>query len=240
MDKNLFVFWTSKKEPGKKRKDALRSLENTGLHIIYIESENILDYISKKEIHPAYFYLNDAHKADYLRCYFMHHFGGAYCDVKKVSHSWLPAINDAESKPEVIGVGYREVSPSGVAKIYESSKLLNVNFFNLARNYLLWNYLKLNYHHLIGCGAFYFKKNSHLTNHWWTQLNNRLDFLYQDLKNNPATTPKEKPGDVINGMRTCYPVPWTYLLGDILHPLSYKYRDLILKTLPPPSFKDYE
>ena len=84
------------------------------------------------------------------------------------------------------------------------------------------------------------QKNTNITQEWHDEVVKRLDALLPQLQKHPATTPKEKPGDIINGEPSKYPVPWTYILGDILHPLSYKYRKNILRTLPTPEFKNYE
>ena len=40
----------------------------------------------------------------------------------------------------------------------------------------------LNIKNLIGVGFFIFKKNTSLVNEWWLELNNRLDFFYDELK----------------------------------------------------------
>ena len=42
-----------------------------------------------------------------------------------------------------------------------------------------------------------------------------------------------------NDLSPGYPISWTEILGDIFHPLTSKYRDKILFTIPIPIFKDY-
>jgi hypothetical protein len=41
-------------------------------------------------LHPAYKFLSAAHKADYLRCYLMHFYGGGYSDIKHLHFDFQP------------------------------------------------------------------------------------------------------------------------------------------------------
>ena len=56
--------------------------------------ENLSSWIAEKSpLHPAYNYLSSVHKADYLRCYLMHHHGGAYSDIKVIENSLYYLLN---------------------------------------------------------------------------------------------------------------------------------------------------
>lgn len=79
-----------------------------------------------------------------------------------------------------------------------------------------------------------------MTQEWWDILNTRLDELLPALKLNPARHIKDRRGEEYNGVVSEYAVPWSYILGDILQPLSFKYRAAISRTLPPPKFTDYQ
>ena len=63
--------------------------------------------------------------------------------------------------------------------------------------------------------------------------------LLPALEMHPARHTRDRTGRLIDGDPSQYPVPWTYLLGDIFHPLSYRYRRQLNGDLPPPSFEDY-
>jgi len=221
------------------RKASLETMVNSGLDVNVVDQNSLYEYVREDLVHPAYQFLNLAHRADYLRAFFMHHFGGGYCDVKAISESWLPALNALESTDHLLAVGYREVSRHGVANIYQSSQMVSggsvVKFFD----YVKWRWLQLNYRKLIGNGAFIFKPNTELTLSWWSELNKRLDFLLPSLERNPAVYPKERGGSVYGGKLSCYPVPWTYILGDILHPLILKYHWRVSKDLPSPELQRY-
>lgn len=237
---NIYVFWTGTNEMTENRKESLASMRDSGLNVRVILPENLNEYIDESKLHPAYECLNLAHRADYLRCYFMHHFGGGYADIKKISKSWMPAIKKLQSSDWYWVAGYREVSRHGVANLYHSSIQLESSFIERAMSYTKWRWLQLNYRHLIGNGAFFFKPNTELTARWWAEVNNRLDHLCEDLFLNPAIYPKERGGQVYEGTKSNYPVPWSYILGDILQPLVLRYAFRVLKDLPPPEFNNYQ
>lgn len=236
----LYVFWTGDNPIPEVRKASIQTMSKTGLNLNLIDKDSLHDFVRKESIHPAYQYLNLAHRADYLRAYFMHHFGGGYCDIKTVAQSWLPAVNDLKRRENLLAVGYREVSRHVVANTYHSSKLIGIERKKEIFEYLKWRWLQLNYTKLIGNCAFVFKPNTDLTMAWWLELNNRLDFLMPSLERNPAVHPKERGGLRYKGVLSRYPVPWTYLLGDILQPLVLKYHRRVSKDLPPPGFQNYQ
>jgi len=236
----LYVFWTGDNPIPEIRKASLQTMSKAGLNVNFIDKNSLYEFLKKESIHPAYKYLNLAHRADYLRAYFMHHFGGGYCDIKAVRESWLPALNYLQSSDRLLAVGYREMSRHTVANIYQSSKIIGAGKRDEIINYLKWRWLQLNFQKLIGNGAFIFKPKTTLTMAWWSELNNRLDFLMPSLERNPAVHPKERGGLIYNGVLSHYPVPWTYLLGDILQPLVLKYYRRVSKDLPPPDFRNYQ
>ena len=63
------------------------------MKVLLITPNNLNDYIVKDDPLPeAYNYLSLVHKADYLRTYFMYHYGGGYADIKRYQHSWKEAL----------------------------------------------------------------------------------------------------------------------------------------------------
>ena len=106
----LFCFWTDDNIMSDDRRNALSTLSKTGLEVIFINQDNLSDWILKHApLHRSYEYLSSVHKADYLRCYFMHHHGGAYSDVKVIEDSWLSSYEDLEKSDYLIN-GYREIN----------------------------------------------------------------------------------------------------------------------------------
>jgi hypothetical protein len=236
----LFTFWTGENDMPEIRRKSLESMRNSNCNVVLIDSVNIFSYIKKNEIHPAYWNLNLAHRADYLRCYFMRHFGGGYCDIKAINHSWLPHFEELGRQDDLWAIGYQEIGRHGVANLYDSACLLQRGGFQRARAWLEWRWMQLHYKEMIGLGAFIFKPKNPLVDEWWEELNVRLDWLLPELRLHPAKYPKERLGHVYGGNVSTYPVPWSFILGDILHPLILKYKKRISTMLPPPDFSNYQ
>ena len=142
------------------------------------------------------------------------------------SASWSEAFYRLESHQHLLGIGYPEVGPGGVAEHIRPR----------ARRY----WLMLHYRWLIGNGAFAFKARSVLTTAWWNGLNRRMDRLLPSLRLNPACHPRERPGEIRNGEPSAYPVLWSSLLGAVLQPIVYRYRHWVSNLLPAPSLRDYK
>jgi len=239
MQRKIFCFWTGDNDIPEIRMESIESFAKSGLELCLVTNDNLHEYINKDDLHPAYYSLNLAHRADYLRVYFMHHFGGAYCDVKKIEHSWLDVFKQLENNDSLLAAGCPEVR-WGVGNCYQSSVLLDENSFKKTYSYFKYRLLQLNHTKLIGNCAFIFKPNTVITQKWWNEVNKRLDELSSKLLISPATLPKERMGAFYNGVASEYPVPWSYLLGDILAPIILKNTHKVLKNLPPPDFENYQ
>lgn len=237
----IYIFWTGDNAMSQARLDSIETMQkNSEAEIIIVDNNNLHLFINSKDFHPAYQYLNLAHKADYLRCYFMHNFGGGYCDIKQIDDSWNHSFKLLNDNEDLLCVGYQEINRWGVGNLYSSAVQLNRSNYKKLEAEIKYRYYQLNYKSLIGVCAFVFKPNTSLTTEWWNTLNDRLDELLPELQLHPAKYPKERGGHEYDGSISKYPVPWSYILADILHPLSFKYRSVISRTLPPPKFTNYE
>lgn len=198
----IFVLWTGTNEMSPARKKGLESIRLHNDNVVLVNKDNISDYITEP-LHPGYKYLSDVHKSDYLRCYLMHFHGGGYMDVKYCERSWLPVINTF-STSDKMACGYREVSPNHVAPCDNSATQ---------------RLLAANYKKLIGMGAFIFKKQTAITSDWYYKVIDKMNEKYEALEQTPGN---------IRGDNAGYPLRWTELLGDILHPLCLKYGQYIM------------
>lgn len=225
MTRKLFCFWTDSNPMPIERNNALRGMCKSGLEVEFITQNNLSEWIVKGHpLHSAYPYLSAIHRADYLRVYFMHHYGGGYSDIKHINNSWIVSWNKL-FESDKWAIGYREVGPRGVA-IIPSIKYI----------YLLWHWKVL-----IGNCAYIFKPGTAFTNEWLKLSNEFLDSKLVDLKLNPANVPEDYRGRPFVGGHSKYPVRWTELLGNIFHPLCLKYSNFILYDLPHPDFNsNYE
>jgi hypothetical protein len=234
--RRVFAFWLGDAPMSEPRKQALDTLPNTGVPVEFLSDADVARWVVPDQpLHPAWQYLSAVHRADYLRTYLMHHHGGGYADVKPTRASWSPTFDVIEDGG-FLGAGYPELGPGGVANMgvdfsrgrYRSA--LSVKWWHL-------RWLRLNYRKLLGNCAYIFLPGTAFTTEWFRELQRRLDVLLPALEAHPARDPREKPGQMIDGSPSQYPVPWTYLLGDIFHPLTYRYRRQLSRDLPPPNVK---
>jgi len=210
---NIYCFWTGDNEMSGTRKKSLNQLrQETDGYIILVTPDNLKDYISNQHpLHPAYQYLSDVHKADYLRTYFMNFYGGGYSDIKKTRGSWVNSYLELMSDPDKWICGYQEIR-GGVA----------------------YPPLKDKYEDLVGNGAYICKPLTPLTTDWYNDMIKLLDDKYTSLKDNPAVSPLD-----CSPSKSGYPLEWNEMLGRIFHRVSYDYKDKLLQTLPQPIFENY-
>nr|VFK11073.1 MAG: Capsular polysaccharide synthesis protein [Candidatus Kentron sp. LPFa]VFK27411.1 MAG: Capsular polysaccharide synthesis protein [Candidatus Kentron sp. LPFa] len=228
-ERRIFVFWTGNNEMSPARKAVLQSIrENSRVQVVLVTPRNLKEYLVEGyPLHEAYDYLSYTHRADYLRCYFMHHHGGGYSDIKRINADWNPYFAKIDSDNNIWAIGYMEVGPEGVAAPPG-----------------MVDELRREWSKLIGQCAYIFKPNTPLTLAWYTKLHQELDRNLHTLKIHPAKHPqdkyKKKPENPllrISGLyRSKYPFRWAQILGEISHPLFLKYTHKICNELPPPDF----
>lgn len=171
-------------------------------------------------LHEAYPYLSAVHRADYLRAYFMHHYGGGYADVKPALGSWEPAFSYLKAEPSCWIVGYPEISPEAVARVPDAA---------------VYQELRRRYADLPGNGAYVCRPATPFTETWVAQVHAVLDTKVEQLHTYPAPHARASRQD-----DPCYALRWTEICGDIFHPLCLKYVDRISTKLPPLDFGNYQ
>lgn len=223
INKIIYCFWTGDNPMSENRLIGLKSIqENSGVEVVLVTPSNLNNFIKKDfPLHPAYPYLSLVHKSDYLRCYFMHHFGGGYSDIKPQLHNWEKAFAKLNNDKNAIAIGYHESSYKDIGyvkKFIDSNKARKIN-----------KDLKRNFNLVIGNCGYIFKPYTQFTELWFTELHKRLDENYETLK--------EYPGNMM-GNNEGYPLPWTSILGQIFHPLCLMFHDQILfdESIKPQTF----
>ena len=109
--KVVYCFWTGTNEMSDNRISCLIQMhEKIGVPIILVTRENLEYFIKKEDLHPAYEFLSETHKADYLRVYFMHFFGGGYSDIKYPSGSWISSFDKIDSTIDLWMIGYDDIN----------------------------------------------------------------------------------------------------------------------------------
>jgi len=210
--KTIYTFWTGTNEMSIQRHNSLHQLrEVSQSNVVLIHLGNINDYILQTEpLHPAYEYLSETHKADYLRTYFMHFYGGGYSDIKQTTGSWIHCFY-IMMNTEKLACGYAEIE--GGPAVPE---------------------LREEWQKLIGNGAYIFKPNTKFTKKWYDTMIYLLDEKYEELKEHPATNPQDRRE---NG--SGYPIEWNEMLGRIVHKINYEYHTEVLNILPISIFYNY-
>jgi len=208
--RTIFCFWTGSTEMSENRRNCLTTIKNCKL----ITPSNLDQYILKTyPLHPAYQYLSEVHRADYLRTYFMHFYGGGYTDIKLQSGDWTEHFEKMASG-KYDACGYKEIGPNGAG--HESVRSKSED--------------------LIGNGAYIFKPNTAFTKKWYTGMRQYLDEILPILIHNPARDARDC---VEHNPGTTYPIGWSRMLGFIFHPINYEFHENVVQDLPQPLFYHY-
>jgi hypothetical protein len=221
----VFCTWTGQNAMSTPRLQSLFSIYNhIGCPVAYLNHVTLWQWqLPESPFHPAFAYLSETHKADYLRVYLMHHYGGGYTDIKPTSMAWHSHF-EALANSSQLCAGYSEISPHSVAKVGGE----------------LEQTLKDNYTQLIGLCAFIFKPRTPLTQAWLDRTHALLDKKLEALQASPASFPQDQWGiTLVNGQTSSYPLRWTEMLGDIFHPLILEYRSCVLHVPMAPDFRNY-
>jgi len=210
----IYCFWTGNNEMSEKRKECLKNLKEVSeCNVILVTPDNLQYYIlSDEPLHEAYTYLSETHKADYLRTYFMHFYGGGYSDIKKTTSSWKKAFKDIENNKDCYINGAHESGPHDIG--YEGAVSQ-------------WEKMVSN------C-AYICRPKTDFTYKWYSEMIELMDKKVEDLKKHPATYPQETSSDG-NG----YPLEWTEMLGRIFHKVLLEYIPNIMYTTNRPICYDH-
>jgi len=208
--------------------------QHVGVPVFLVTPERIAELeVSGHSIHPAFPYLSAVHQSDYLRIYLLHHYGGAWHDIKATQVSLAPAWKNF-ADPAVYLVG-RPERAGGPAAVYDDNGRWMPDYWE----------------QLISVTAWVGRAGTPLTEALYERLHQLLDTYYPDLKAHPAKHPREKKITkknflhglfiwakcLLTGRNSRYPLPWT-VFGNIFHPLNYRFRDHIRRDLPQDTVKN--
>ncbi len=211
----IFCFWTGTNPMSRQRARCLKALRTyTRCNVLLITPSNLSEYIlPEAPLHAAYPYLSEVHKADYLRTYFMHFYGGGYADIKIPRANWTKAFKDMKDTPTCLINGYHEASPNSIG--YPPTQDL-------------WD-------RLVGNCAYIVRPRTKFTYAWYEDTIHLLDIKLEELKQHPSSHTRD-----CSELGTGYPIEWNELLGRIFHKHLASYLDNVLYTVPTPLFKNYQ
>lgn len=196
-----FVVWTGDNELSPNRQRNLEIIERRiGLPVDFVTPQTLNRWIVPGHpLHPAYEHLSLIHRSDYLRGYLMHHYGGAYIDVKEPLESWRPAYEQMNVDPDAWVTSYRSSQANWIGKLRG----------RVGRDILV------RYRLMFGKSGFMMRSHTPLTTAWMSEMHAILDERAEDLARHPGG---------IYGDSSEYPNSWTDLLGRVLDPLTLKYH----------------
>lgn len=223
--RTIFCVWTGDELMSQNRLKALWSIfKNTACPIAFITKDTLPHWINPEHpLHPAYEYLSSTHKSDYLRCYLMHHYGGGYSDIKYTTSNWIPYFEQLELSADAMALGYSELA-HGIPHLLGPEGTT----------------IRAAHKELIGLCAFIFKPQSILSAIWYEKLHALLDQKLPLLQNHPGRFPLDQTGlQLPDGSISLYPLRWAEILGEILHPLLFRYKIQLIKAPIEPLFSEY-
>ena len=245
----FYVFWTGTNQMNQNRLDGIESIKKiTGVNVKLINVQNLNDYILPNyPLHPGYKYLSRVHKADYLRCYFMHHYGGGYADIKRQTGSWKKFFDQINNDKNIWMIGLGGFNPP--------SKAFGIAYpeeYNQKQRDLLTKY----HNKMVGVSFMICKPRTPFTTEWYNNMHKMLDKYLHKLKKHPAVYSREAkdhpPSKSCKDERdpeikklpcptepTKYPISWNRILGQIFYPLQIKYINHIKQGLPMPDWENY-
>jgi len=169
MERAGFVFWFgpafggTDMSPQRKRGVELLN-QHSGIDFHLVTEENLDEWILPEDpLHQGFPCLSATHKSDYLRSYFMFHYGGAYSDLKPYSFSWQPYFEKLENSDRQF-IGQRQLKLSGLS---------------VKARMPFWWYVCDSY--------FIFKKHTDFALTWKKSINVVLDQNFTTLAQSPGT-----------------------------------------------------
>jgi hypothetical protein len=235
---HIFGMWAGHNPMNANRRRGWESFGLTGLHPILITPDNLEEWVVGREpLHPAYPFLSLLHRVDYLRAYFMFHHGGGYADIKPQTGDWTAVVEQVANSSRFIAAGYREIrggTPLIDRFLVQDRPFVLGRPSSMFRAQLIALGMRAARPLMMGNGAYWFKPRTPFARNWLDAIHERLDILHPLLIKNPAREIREYVGGPSG-----YPVPWTFMHGDVVSYLSMLNIGRILLKLPRPQFTDY-
>lgn len=249
INRKIYCWWLNNEEMSDTRKRSLELLKTKSeCDVVFIDKNNLSDYILPDfPLHEGFQYLSEIQKGDYLKCYFMHHYGGGYSDIKITTGSWVKYFDRFDIDENLYCVGYKELDPGHVARLENCSLNPKESKFCLDNSTnddgTEWDSTKIKneWNLLVGNGCFICRKNTPFTFDWLNALHEKMDGYLPELIKNPSKWSRDSYGRPIPKTNEVskYPIAWAVINGNIFHPLTLKYKDNIQRDLHYPITTDY-
>lgn len=214
----IWCFWSGEPMNENRQRSFNLMKKHMGVPLCLVTDSNLHEFIVEGHpLHETYEYLSPVHKSDYLRIYLLHHYGGGWHDIKPTMTNYKVAWEEFE-KPEVYLVGKPEIK-GGPAKVYDENGLWMPKYWS----------------ELVATNRWIGKPDTPFSKELYEKVNLLLDEKSALLKKFPARHAYDKKKKnflgMVPGSSKGYPLQWT-VFGDLFHPLNYKYRKYINRSLP--------
>lgn len=223
--KHVFCFWTGNNKITSNRVRCLDTIKkNIGVPVSLITKDNLHEYLHKDyPLHPAYAYLSETCKGDYLKSYFMHFHGGGYTDIKHTENDWNIFFDNLNNSEKWIN-GYK--TGAGSVHGQNDKRTLSVSRIGCEQQ--------------IGSTLHICKPETPITTEWFLKLHQILDKKIDLLQKKPSQNVRDEIGKKLpDGSISKYPIYWGELNAAILGDILWKYRDRIIQDMPFPNFSNY-
>lgn len=202
----LWCFWTGGNPmTGNRRRsmEAMRTV-NADLDVRLVTAESLGQWVvSERPLHPAFEHLSAVHQSDYLRAYMLHHYGGAYMDIKPPVCGLSPLIELLRGNPDLWLAGPRDIDEDLVGNLHG----------RIGRD------TRRNHARIVSIGCCAARPRTAFTAAWLAEVERRVSYHADDLDRFPAVDPY--------GTRGGYVPTWIGLGADIYQPLQLKHLDRV-------------
>lgn len=191
--------------------------KNLNLPVCLVTKNNIAEFVLKdRPLHSAFSLLSDVHKSDYMRAYLLHCYGGCWSDIKPVAVSYAEAMILFSSSDAIL-MGKPEIE-GGAAAVHS----------------VCGKWMPDEWQSLVATNRWIGRADTLFSAELLESMNEFLSRKHMALLRSPAKGPYDCLRPDVNPLAISiphYPIQWTFI-GDFFHPLVYKYRESVLKTLP--------
>ncbi len=202
----IWCFWTGDNPLTPARRAGLESIRslNPETLVELVDPGRLPDFILPgRPLHPAFDLLSLNHRSDYLRAYFLFHYGGGYADLKTLVAPWAPAMGRLEEAP---GKWVAATALSDPKWAGNPAGRLGVH----VRRY---------YERVASGTTCVARRGNPLFAEWLREIDRVLDYAHPALL--------EAPGGMW-GQDPAYPLEWMALQGNVFQPLCLKYQDRLI------------
>lgn len=224
----VWCYWEGKPMTGNRQLSFSYLIQNIGVPVCLITPENLPLFLKESHRLPkSYADLSIVHRSDYIRAYLLHHYGGAWHDIKATEVSYSK-VWDVFEDPNIWMVG-RPEQPNGAARSYDLAN----------------RYMPDYYHDLIAVPSWVGRPNTALSKQLLFGIEAIINQHGELLSRYPSKHPRDKKINCkspikrlfqiikfrYQGKSTKYPLEWT-LFGNVFHPCVLQYQSHISRNLP--------